>query len=236
MMEIYNTINCLVIGDAHIPDRNSFNDIPKLMIDKIKSLDINEIFYTGDFTESKELFHLFMNSINNKTDNFHIVQGNMDGYYSHIGKTSDNIDIKKYRKIIHTLNFQENTNQHTSNHSIIRVGVIHGHQVHPRGDINQLIRHAERMDVDILLSGHTHMDSIDLCNNILLINPGSATGAWSFLASKIPTFVYITLEYQPSNQSHIFINVHFYSYPNREKEVHKINSFQRLDTGKIIQL
>ncbi|MHA1712313.1 MAG: YfcE family phosphodiesterase [Candidatus Freyarchaeota archaeon] len=60
----------------------------------------------------------------------------------------------------------------------LKIGLTHGTGVWPRGDERQLVKIAERMDVDILISGHTHRPAISLRNGRLLINPGSATGAW----------------------------------------------------------
>ena len=37
-----------------------------------------------------------------------------------------------------------------------RIGLIHGHQVVPWGDIESLAALQRRLDVDILVSGHTH--------------------------------------------------------------------------------
>lgn len=41
-------------------------------------------------------------------------------------------------------------------HSPIRIGVIHGHQSVPIGDLDSLSAIAKQMDVDVLVSGHTH--------------------------------------------------------------------------------
>ncbi|CDS00173.1 hypothetical protein, partial [Sporisorium scitamineum] len=42
------------------------------------------------------------------------------------------------------------------NHPPLRIGVLHGHQVVPAGDTQSLAAVARAMDVDILLTGHTH--------------------------------------------------------------------------------
>ncbi|MBM1154647.1 YfcE family phosphodiesterase [archaeon] len=60
----------------------------------------------------------------------------------------------------------------------LRIGLIHGHQVFPRGNRQQLLTLARRMDVQLLISGHTHQDFCELHNYTLLLNPGSATGVW----------------------------------------------------------
>mmetsp|Transcript_27218 Transcript_27218/g.41158 ORF Transcript_27218/g.41158 Transcript_27218/m.41158 type:complete len:193 (-) Transcript_27218:137-715(-) len=58
-----------------------------------------------------------------------------------------------------------------------RVGVIHGHQIVPWGDQDALCKCAGRLGVDILVSGHTHKNSIVDLGGKFLINPGSVTGA-----------------------------------------------------------
>jgi hypothetical protein len=59
----------------------------------------------------------------------------------------------------------------------IEVGVIHGDQVYPRGDREQLEDIGEEMGIDVLICGHTH--SPDLYQgDVIILNPGSATGVW----------------------------------------------------------
>jgi len=41
-------------------------------------------------------------------------------------------------------------------HAPIKIGVIHGHQCIPTGDLDSLSSIARQMDVDVLVSGHTH--------------------------------------------------------------------------------
>jgi hypothetical protein len=59
----------------------------------------------------------------------------------------------------------------------IKTGVIHGDQVYPRGNRNQLAKMAKKLGVDVLITGHTHSPDIHM-KDVLLLNPGSATGAW----------------------------------------------------------
>ena len=42
-------------------------------------------------------------------------------------------------------------------HNPIKIGVIHGHQSIPTGDLDSLSSLARQMDVDVLVSGHTHV-------------------------------------------------------------------------------
>ncbi len=61
----------------------------------------------------------------------------------------------------------------------LRIGLCHGHQVVPWGDPEALALIQRQLDVDILISGHTHrFDAYELDNKFYL-NPGSATGAYN---------------------------------------------------------
>lgn len=80
-------------------------------------------------------------------------------------------------------------------HNPIKIGVVHGHQCIPTGDIDSLRSIARQMDVDVLISGHTHVYVLRLSlrfhysgipsfqavemDNKFFVNPGSATGAWT---------------------------------------------------------
>ena len=58
----------------------------------------------------------------------------------------------------------------------IKIGVVHGDQVYPRGDIKKLTRLARKLGVQVLISGHTHDPFIAVESGVLHINPGSVTG------------------------------------------------------------
>lgn len=60
-----------------------------------------------------------------------------------------------------------------------RIGLVHGHQVVPWGDEESLALVQRQLDVDILISGHTHRFEAYEHENKFYINPGSATGAYS---------------------------------------------------------
>jgi len=61
----------------------------------------------------------------------------------------------------------------------IRVGVIHGHQIHPRGDIVKLCKVADKLNVKVLITGHTHNALVRSHSNKVIVNPGSLTGVIS---------------------------------------------------------
>jgi len=62
----------------------------------------------------------------------------------------------------------------------LKIGLIHGDSVYPRGNPVELSKIARKLKVQVLISGHTHADFIRMSpnNDILLLNPGSLTGVW----------------------------------------------------------
>ena len=60
-----------------------------------------------------------------------------------------------------------------------KIGLIHGHQIVPWGDVDALSQCQRELECDILVSGHTHASSVNCVEGKYLINPGSATGAYS---------------------------------------------------------
>lgn len=56
--------------------------------------------------------------------------------------------------------------------------VVHGHQVHPRGNLQALSTIADRFSANVVIHGHTHIVSLERCCGKLFINPGTATGSW----------------------------------------------------------
>ena len=136
---------------------------PTKIFNQLKNQTFDLVLCTGDLTDISILDEL------EKLGPVKIVQGNMDWKFKHPKKQIIQLDK-------------------------IKIGLIHGHQVHPRGDLNKLAALAKESAVQILISGHTHAQSIDYLNNgILLINPGSAAGAWSFLADGIPSYIIIEI-------------------------------------------
>jgi putative phosphoesterase len=54
----------------------------------------------------------------------------------------------------------------------LKIGIVHG-EVYPRADSDQLLYLAKELNVDILVSGHSHQPKIEQKEGILLLNPGS---------------------------------------------------------------
>ena len=105
--------------------------------------DVELIIHAGDLTSPKVIEDL------EEIAPVMAVQGNMD--------RARGIDLPK-AKIIEAEG--------------LRIGVIHG-EVYPRADSDQLLYLAKELDVDILVSGHSHQPKIEQKEGILLLNPGS---------------------------------------------------------------
>eukprot|EP00128_Syssomonas_multiformis_P014211 Colp12_sorted_trinity150504_noHs@17134 len=115
--------------------------------------------------------------------------------------------------------FDENTTD--PEHKVVQVGqykigLIHGHQIIPWGDVESLSLMQRQLDVDILISGHTHQYQSFEAEGKFYINPGSATGAYSALNSNVtPSFV--LMDIQGANAV-----IYVYSLQDDEVNVKKI--------------
>lgn len=78
-----------------------------------------------------------------------------------------------------------------------RIGLCHGHQVVPWGDTESLSMLQRQLDVDILITGHTHKFEAFEHENKFFINPGSATGSYNALDSNV-TASFVLLDIQQS--------------------------------------
>ena len=150
----------LVIGDFHIPDRE--NSIPSEIWLEIQDFTFDLILCTGDLTDPKLLDQL------KSLAPVKVISGNMDYWFG----------LRNLPRSL-VINLKNCT-----------IGLIHGNGIRPRGNHDQLSHIAKEMQVDILISGHTHAQSVKKYNDVLLINPGSATGSWGGgPSSGIPSFI-----------------------------------------------
>ncbi len=160
-------------------------------------------FFTGDLINYEE-FITFLNIITEK-DVIRVL-GNMDSYFG------ANLHVSKFRTVEFTISKGKET---------LTIGLTHGSQLSPRGDHYQLENIALENNCIILISGHTHKEDIHLTDKgILLLNPGSITGAWSFVASKIPSFM--TLIVDVNNNS---IEVNLFQFNRKWSITHRKFSF-----------
>ena len=165
-------VRILCIGDSHIPNRAK--DLPEKIYNKLDNLTKEALFDFTFFTGDVIKFPKLLDSLNLKTKKkLYIVMGNMDYYYG-------NRNVPIYQKL--DVIFEDKDK--------MTLGLTHGTQIRPRGDHSQLENLAIEKKYNIIVSGHTHKEEIFLTDKgILLINPGSVTGAWSFVASGIPSFI-----------------------------------------------
>jgi putative phosphoesterase len=204
-------VKFLIIGDSHVPKRAS--DIPKQIQIKLYELTKSESFEYTFFTGDEIIYPEFMESLNSNTkrDVLRVI-GNMDYYYG-------NIDAPIYQK----LKFE------FYNKEYLIIGLIHGAQIQPRGDRTQLERFAIDKNNNILISGHTHKEEIFLTKTgILLLNPGSVTGAWSFVASRIPSFIVLDIDKETKK-----IEISLFQLDKKSEKVNKINYFFNFEKNKI---
>lgn len=76
-----------------------------------------------------------------------------------------------------------------------KIGLIHGHQIVPWGDAHSLAMIQRQLDVDILITGHTHRNEVNEYEGKWFINPGSITGSYSTLTSEVtPSFILLAIQ------------------------------------------
>jgi vacuolar protein sorting-associated protein 29 len=194
-------VRILLIGDLHTPNRAK--DCPEQIYSKLSELSEPEPFDYTLFTGDLIRFPEFLEFLDSKTKNkLFIVMGNMDYHYG-------NRDAPIYESV--DIKFEDNDK--------MIVGLTHGAQISPRGDHKQLENLANKKNYNVIISGHTHKEEIFLSNGILLINPGSATGAWSFVASRIPSFIELDI-----NVSTKAINVKLFQIDKETRDMIVFNS------------
>jgi putative phosphoesterase len=203
-------IKLLAIGDSHLPRRAK--SVPDQIIKKLEQLveieKFDYTFFTGDVVNAPKFMNL-LNLITKRT--LFVVIGNMDYY-------GGNRDAPAYQSLNISMGNNDNLN----------VGLTHGHQVSPRGDRSQLELIAIEKRFNILISGHTHKEEIFLQKDILLLNPGSVTGAWSFIASGNPSFITLTIIEKTGE-----INVVLYQYDIRAAKLKDLKSYFVFENNKI---
>jgi vacuolar protein sorting-associated protein 29 len=134
----------LVIGDLHIPHR--IHDLPGKFKKLLVPGKIQQILCTGNVCDRETYEYL-----RTVSPDVNVVKGDYDEVRaccirSWLGKRAE---TGGYRQTTFPLSI-------TVTHAPIRIGVIHGHQCLPTGDLDSLSAIARQMDVDVLISGHTH--------------------------------------------------------------------------------
>lgn len=201
----------LAIGDFHVPDRAAEIPLPVLNAITMAARDVPISFVacTGDLVKVTVIEPV----VNTWAPDKLIVQGNMDydsrnaiGYPRKVTFTSAKI---------------------AGGGIDLTFGMAHGHAVHPRGSHAGLATVASDMGARAIISGHTHAPEIvihehDDGKNYLLLNPGSATGAWSFVATMKPSFLLLDLD-ASEKLLRITITVHEFDADRIERAVHVVD-------------
>nr|CDS30141.1 Vacuolar protein sorting associated protein [Hymenolepis microstoma] len=77
----------------------------------------------------------------------------------------------------------------------LKIGLTHGHQIVPCGNRESLSMLRRQLNVDILISGHTHKAEAYQYDGGIFLNPGSVTGAFSpFQPNPQPTFMLLDIQ------------------------------------------
>jgi len=166
----------LVLGDLHIPNRKNY--IPAQFKRMLVPNKMQHVICTGNFG-SKEQYH----ELRKLAPNMHVVAGDAE-FNNSIGSSSNSNtpqNVFPETRVVQVGSF--------------RIGIIHGHQVLPWGDHLSLGMIRRKLNVDILISGHTHKSEVVEHEGYYHINPGSITGAFSpTIANATPSFVLLAVQ------------------------------------------
>ena len=156
----------LVLGDLHLPHRK--DQLPEQFKDLLVPGKMQHVLCTGNVCSktTEEYLRTLAGSV-------HIVKGDMDVVYG-LAELPES-------KVVKIGEFS--------------IGLIHGHQSIPWGDPDSLALVQRQLNCDILITGHTHKNEVYEYEKKYIINPGSATGAFSsHTPAVIPSFVLMAIK------------------------------------------
>ncbi len=157
----------LVMGDVHLPHRCS--SLPAQFKDLLVPGKMQHVLCTGNVTSksSEEYLRTLASSV-------HIVKGDFD--------VSSSLSDLPDSKIVQIGDFS--------------IGLIHGHQIVPWSDPEAAAAVQRQLNVDILITGHSHKNEVYEYEKRYLINPGSVTGSVSFATGEkiVPSFVLMAIK------------------------------------------
>jgi len=137
----------LVLGDHHIPTRAS--DVPETFKELLLPGRAKHVLCTGNLTTSAQL-----DDLKKLAPNVHCVRGDYDDVSIDRGSS---FTLRPQCFVVQESSAPEETIVTVGG---FRIGLIHGHQVTPTGNIQALAQVQRRLDVDVLVSGHTHQQSV----------------------------------------------------------------------------
>ncbi|RVW90527.1 Vacuolar protein sorting-associated protein 29 [Vitis vinifera] len=170
----------LALGDLHIPDRAP--DLPPKFKSMLVPGKIQHIICTGNLCIKVLLSSLPINGHVSLLD----VKPDVEktSLHSNDGLQEVHDYLKTLCPDMHIARgeYDEETRYPETKTLTIgqfKLGLCHGHQVIPWGDLDSLAMLQRQLDVDILVTGHTHRFTAYKHEGGVVINPGSATGAFS---------------------------------------------------------
>ncbi len=165
----------LIVGDAHVPHRK--DDLPSQFRDLFSLISSGQtrlahILVTGN-SGSASITNYFK-SLSLSTI---FTRGDQDFTTETAKDVKETVQIKLNKEF--------------------SLGMCHGHTICPWGDQKQLESLQRQLDVDILVSGHTHQPGVWIAEESgkLFLNPGSVSGAYSSFTTEVtPSFILLALK------------------------------------------
>ncbi len=192
----------LVLGDLHIPQRAL--DLPTKFKKLLVPGKIAQILVTGNLSTQES--YTYLKSI---CADIVAVRGEFDEYLPTLSSSQQALNVSgssalKECQVVH--------------HGSFTIGIIHGHQVIPWDDPLSLAIYARKMNVDILISGHTHQFHAFEHQGRLFVNPGSATGALSPVSHQDEHPSFVLMDIQSS-----LVNLYIYRHIDGNVQVEKVD-------------
>lgn len=147
----------LCIGDMHVPHRAT--DLPPKFKKLLVPGKIQHVLCTGDLCV-KEAYD-YLRGLCPNPGNVHVVQG----VYDEMGGGGGGVAFPETK---------------TVRVGAFTIGLIHGHQIVPWGDVDALAATQRKMNADVLVVGHRAGFASHKVEDRLILFPGSATGVKSF--------------------------------------------------------
>ncbi|KXT02476.1 hypothetical protein AC579_994 [Pseudocercospora musae] len=167
----------LILGDLHIPDRAI--DIPQKFKKLLTPGKIGQILCLGNLTSPSAYSFL-----RNLAPDLQLVKGDFDIPLSTLAPAAA---FQQGQQTSSEASFPIPTAlSKVVTHGSLRIGFTHGDSIIPPGDPDALLIAARQMDVDVLCWGGTCKFEAYEMEGKFFVNPGSATGAVSWVDETLP--------------------------------------------------
>ena len=104
--------------------------------------------------------------------NVHVVEGDFDGV------EENDVDMQQQPQNPNQFYQQQQQQLKFPEHAVVqvgqfRIGIVHGHQILPYKSQDAIARMRRKLNVDILVSGHSHENQVEVHDGYYHINPVS---------------------------------------------------------------